>query len=247
MAEIPPTTAMAQTKGASSAASGPSAGLGYGNYGGQQQQRNKRTPSLRHVFSDIASVLGIPERKLTPEVQKALNSMVSEMDRLRAEIEQRDSRMKWLEEQADNHAWLPGCFNRRAFLRELTRLKGYSERSAIAGSLARFDIRTCDMLRGRFGLHVSDALLAQVTEVLVNQVRQTDIVGCLGGPCLAVIMPQATQEQAVHKIDSVMEQLGMRLFEWEGERIPVEISWKAQRFEPGEPAEEALLRCDPAV
>jgi hypothetical protein len=60
-------------------------------------------------------------------------------------------------------------------------------------------------------------------------------------------MPQATQDQAIHKINSIMDQLGMRLFEWEGERIPLQIAWKAQAFMPGEPAEEALLRCDPAV
>jgi diguanylate cyclase (GGDEF)-like protein len=244
MAEIPPSGASSQA-GAVTPSAG-TAGTGYGGYG-SGQPRNKRAPSLRHVFSDIASVLGIPERKLTPEVQNALNSMVAEMDRLRGEIEQRDQRMKWLEEQADRHAWLPGCFNRRAFLRELTRLKGFSERSGIAGSLARFDIRTCDELRGRFGLAVSDLLLAQVTQTLITQVRGTDVVGCLGGPCLAVVMPQATQDQAIHKINSIMDQLGMRLFEWEGERIPLQIAWKAQAFMPGEPAEEALLRCDPAV
>lgn len=244
MAEIPPTGASTQSGGIAPASQATGTG-GYGSYGGQQQ-RNKRSPSLRHVFSDIASVLGIPERKLTPEVQAALNSMVAEMDRLRSEIEQREQRLKWLEEQADRHGWLP-CLNRRAFLRELTRLKGYSERSAIAGSLARFDIRTCDQLRNRFGLAVSDALLLQVTETLAAQVRQTDVLGCLGGPCLAVVMPQATEPQAVHKIGSVMDQLGMRLFEWEGERIPVEIAFKIQGFLPGEPAEEALLRADPAV
>lgn len=241
MAEIPPSGASSQAGGVSPA-SGTGA-AGYGSYGGQQRRRQP----LRHVFADIASVLGIPERKLTPDVQNALNSMVAEMDRLRGEIDQRDQRMKWLEEQADRHAWLPGCFNRRAFLRELARLKDFSERSGIAGSLARFDIRTCDMLRGRFGLAVSDLLLAQVAQTLVAQVRGTDVVGCLGGPVLAVIMPQATQDQAESKLNAVMEQVGMRLFEWEGERIPLDIAWKAQAFIPGEPADEALLRCDPAV
>lgn len=244
MAEIPSSGASSQAGGVNPVSGGTA--TGYGGYGGQQQ-RSKRSPSLRHVFADIASVLGIPERKLTPEVQNALNAMVAEMDRLRGEIEQQANRMKWLEEQADMHAWLPACVNRRALLRELTRLKDFSERSGIAGSLARFDIRTCDALRSRFGLAASDALLAQVTETLAAQVRGTDVVGSLGGPCLAVVMPQATEPQAVHKIESVLALTGMRLFEWQGERIPVEIAWKAQGFVPSEAPEAALLRCDPAV
>ncbi|MBF0169001.1 MAG: diguanylate cyclase [Alphaproteobacteria bacterium] len=244
MAEIPPANASLPTGGAVSSAQAPSAGLGYGAYGGGQQQ--KRRSPLRHVFADIASVLGIPERKLTPEVQAALNSMVAEMDRLRSEIEQRDQRMHWLEEQADKHAWL-ACLNRRAFMRELTRLKEYSERSGIAGSLARFDILTCDALRHQHGLVAYDALLSQVAETLITHVRQTDVLGCVGGPCLAAVMPQATEPQAIHKLGSVMDHASMRVFEWQGERIPIEIAWKVQGFVPGETADEAFKRCEPVI
>lgn len=241
MAEVPPSGVSSQAGGAPS--QGGSQAAGYGGYGGQQQ---KRRQPLRHVFADIASVLGIPERKLTPEVQNALNSMVAEMDRLRAEIDQQNHRMKWLEEQADRHAWLR-CFNRRAFMRELAKIKGFSERSGIAGSLARLDVRTCDPLRARFGMAVSDALLFQVAETVQSQIRQTDILGCLGGPCLGVIMSQATEAQAKSKLESVMEQLGMRLFEWNGERFAIDVAWKVQGFVPGESPEDAFLRCEPAV
>lgn len=241
MAEVPPSGISSQAGGIQPA--GGASPSGYGSTGGQQQKRRQQ---LRHVFADVASVLGIPERKLTPDVQNALNAMVAEMDRLRAEIEQRDHRMKWLEEQADRHAWLP-CLNRRAFMRELSRLKSFSERSGIAGSLARLDIRTCDMLRGRFGLEVSDRLLSQVAENLQSQIRQTDVMGSLGGPSLALVMPQATEAQAQSKLEAVLDHLGLRLFEWRGERIAIDIAWKAQGFIPVEPAEDALRRCDPNI
>ncbi|MCC7166818.1 MAG: GGDEF domain-containing protein [Rhodospirillales bacterium] len=206
----------------------------------------RRRTLMQHLFSDMASVLGIPERRLTPEVTQALNALIAEMDHLRAEIEQRDARIALLEDSAAQDSVLP-CLNRRAVLRELGRLANFTERANIAGALARLDVVSADALKRRHGLEAADGMMAMVVEALAKAMRQTDVVGSLGGTDLAVVMPQATEDAAARKVESVVTQLSANPYFWHDERVPIEIVWRVRAFVAGETAEQALRRTDPAL
>jgi diguanylate cyclase (GGDEF)-like protein len=200
---------------------------------------------MRHVFSDFASVLGIPEKRFTPDVQNALNALISEMDRLRAEIEQRDARLEFTEKEAEQDCVLP-IPNRRGFLREAGRLIHMAERSGIPGALVRLDVRTYERVKQAHGLEAAEDLMRHVVRILHQGLRQTDILGALGGADLAILMPQATTEAADHKISTLVAGLAGQDFHWNEESFPLEIVWRARGFVAEEPADVAMKHCDPA-
>jgi len=87
------------------------------------------TPKTRKTAAtaDTASVMGIPEAELTPHVRAAITMLMEEVARLRDELRLTKRRISDLEELADTDALLP-VINRRAFVRELSRMMSYAER-----------------------------------------------------------------------------------------------------------------------
>ena len=76
---------------------------------------------------DVSSVLGIPEAEFTPRVRDAVMKLMAEVDRLRQELEAMKRRLDKAEEEADQDGLLP-VLNRRAFVREMTRIMSFGER-----------------------------------------------------------------------------------------------------------------------
>src|SRR5690349_12740807 len=65
------------------------------------------------------TVAGIPEAELTPRVRDVLLGLMGEVDHLRRQLEDAQSRISYLERLADEDALMP-IANRRAFVRELS-------------------------------------------------------------------------------------------------------------------------------
>ena len=83
---------------------------------------------------DQATFLGLTETELSPNVRAALTALLDEVRSLRDELDRTRKRISHLERVADEDAMLP-IANRRAFVRELTRLISFSERYGSPGSV----------------------------------------------------------------------------------------------------------------
>jgi PleD family two-component response regulator len=88
---------------------------------------------------DARSIMGIPEDQLTPNVRMAIMGLLRDVDQLRDEVEEGRAQIRRLEKLADQDALVPVA-NRRAFMRELSRMISYAERYRIPSSLLYFDI-----------------------------------------------------------------------------------------------------------
>src|SRR5580658_8784911 len=73
---------------------------------------------------DVLAVGGIPETELTPNVVRALTALMAEVEQLRHELEDARSRIGYLEKLVDEDPLMP-VVNRRAFLRELSRMMAF--------------------------------------------------------------------------------------------------------------------------
>src|SRR5690349_10008859 len=87
---------------------------------------------------DPVQISGIPETELTPRVRQAMMSLLAEIDQLRRDLTDARGRIDFLERLADEDPLIP-IANRRAFLREVTRMIGFGQRYGTPASIVYID------------------------------------------------------------------------------------------------------------
>lgn len=193
--------------------------------------------------TDQASFLGLSANELSPNVRAALQALLDEVSRLRQELDLTRRRISHLERIADEDSMLP-IANRRAFVRELTRLISYSERYGTAGSILYFDLNGMKEINDRFGHAAGDEALRHFAQLLVTNVRDSDVVGRLGGDEFGVILAQADETQARDKATSLVELVLTQPLVWQGETVGLSCAVGIHQFSGRQNADEALSRAD---
>lgn len=199
-----------------------------------------------HAAGDITTVAGIPEAELTPKVRAAIEMLMAEVQRLRVDIDQAHKRVGYLEKLADEDSLVPVA-NRRAFVRELGRIVAYAERYGAESSVLYFDINSFKKINDTYGHAAGDAALRQVGELMVEHIRESDIVGRLGGDEFGVILAQADARTAVEKAATLANAVESVPFVWEGNTIAIGLSYGIYSFSGQENAGEALALADKAM
>lgn len=196
--------------------------------------------------ADTASILGIPEAELTPKVKAAIGTLMAEVERLRGELDHARRRYDELERDANLDVLVP-VLNRRAFVREMGRLISFSGRYNMAASLVYFDLNEFKALNDAHGHAAGDAALMHVGNLLTNHVRESDIVGRLGGDEFGIILANAGEEVAQKKAESLAKLLASSPFSFEGHHLTLSAAFGAYAFKPGESAQLALAHADQAM
>jgi len=111
--------------------------------------------------ADSATVMGIPEPELTPKVRQAILTLMQEVENLRSEVERANSRLAHMERLADQDALVP-IPNRRAFVREMSRVISYNERYDAVSSLVYLDLNDFKEINDKHGHAAGDAVLMHV-------------------------------------------------------------------------------------
>lgn len=204
------------------------------------------TPVTARAAGDSSSVMGIPETELTPKVRNAIMVLMQEVDTLRRELERSKQRLLNLEKLADQDSLTP-VINRRAFVRELSRVISYAQRYDAVSSLIYFDVNGFKAINDTHGHACGDAALMHVVDILMSNVRDTDVVGRLGGDEFGVILAQADERHAREKAAQLAAAVGSKPLEWEGQKIAIEVAYGVYNFKPGENATEALAAADRAM
>lgn len=193
-----------------------------------------------------ASVLGIPESEFTPKVRDAIMNLMGEVDTLRRELDRTQKRLEEVERSADQDQLLP-VLNRRAFVRELTRQISAIERYKTPTSLIYFDLNHFSQVNDIHGHAGGDAALQHFADVLIHNIRGSDIVGRLGGDEFGILLSHATQEQVHKKADQLAEKLRAAPVAWNGKTIDVSFAYGAFELKSGDNADAAMARADEAM
>jgi len=193
-----------------------------------------------------ASVLGIPEAEFTPRVRDAIMTLMSEVDGLRRELQQTRTRLEEVEHAADQDQLLP-LLNRRAFVRELTRHINFATRYATPASLVYFDLDGFKSVNDTYGHAAGDAVLSHFADTLLAHVRDSDVVGRLGGDEFGIILSHADQAQAHKKAGALAATLKASPPLWRGKAIQVGFSYGAFELLGGDDADNAIARADEAM
>ena len=199
----------------------------------------------RHISDDM-NILGIPEAELTPHVQEAIVGLMGEVDQLRGDLASMQDRLQKMEALADRDPLVP-VLNRRAFIRELSRMISAAKRYGETSSLIYFDLDHFKRINDQFGHGGGDAALTHFGELLLKNVRETDVVGRLGGDEFAVILSHSTETAALEKADMLRRILALEPLDYEGQKIALSASVGATSFRNDEEAVTALARADEAM
>ena len=195
---------------------------------------------------DIATIMGVPEAELTPKVRAALDKLLAEVQTLREDLERSRRRIGYLERLADRDPLAP-VLNRRAFVRELTRMIAFAERYGVPGSVVYLDIDGMKRINDRHGHGAGDAALKHVAEVLLRDVRSSDIVGRLGGDEFGIILAQADGPAAATKAAVLAQAIEAEPISWQDVTLKLGVSYGTYTFDGGEGVDEALSAADRAM
>lgn len=190
-----------------------------------------------------ATVMGIPEAELTPRVRDAIMRLMGEVDQLRNELTRTRHRLAELERLADRDTLTP-LYNRRAFVRELSRAMAHVERYSRASSLIYFDLNGLKEINDKHGHAAGDAALIQIGQILLDNTREVDVVARLGGDEYGVILSETDAQQGREKADHLAEAVRRRPLHWEGKTLPLDAAYGVYPLKPGEDPGSALAAAD---
>jgi diguanylate cyclase (GGDEF)-like protein len=196
--------------------------------------------------ADSTAFLGLSEADLTPQVQAALAQLFTEIEELRKEVTRMKAHLAEAEALADEDVLTP-LANRRAFMRELTRTIAFAQRYGGPAALIYFDLDGFKQVNDRFGHAAGDEALKSVAQRLLAHVRESDIVGRLGGDEFGVILNQADEPTALAKAAQLAAAI-------EGEPVacgdymaPLHVTWGVRAVTESATAESLLSEADAAM
>lgn len=170
----------------------------------------------------------------------------AEILRLRAEVEALRLRAETAEAQAENDVLTPAQ-NRRGFVNALNRTMAYCTRYDAPAVLIYLDLDGFKAVNDRLGHAAGDAALVRVAELLLENVRETDAVGRLGGDEFGLLMLNAGLDEGRDKAKRLAESLDADGFEWSGEKIALGGSFGVRAWAGQAEAEIWLAEADAAM
>ncbi|MBM9510996.1 GGDEF domain-containing protein [Desulfogranum marinum] len=197
----------------------------------------------RRTVSDTTSIMGIPEAEFTPKVREALLALMQEVDNLRRELDDVKKRLAAEKQIADQDPLLP-IYNRRAFVRELTKIQASIERYHGKASLVYIDLNNFKTINDNYGHQAGDYVLHEFSKRLVESVRETDVVGRLGGDEFGLILSNTKPEASSVLINRLSEGLHTRPIFWKKQPLDVSMACGIVTIKPGEDVQDIMAMAD---
>lgn len=191
-------------------------------------------------------ISGLSQEALSPELSQAVARLAAERDRLRDELGRARNRIASLERLADQDALTPVA-NRRAFVRQLSRMIAFSNRYGVPASVVYFDINNMKQINDAHGHPAGDAALRHIATVLLENIRSSDVVGRLGGDEFGVILAQTDAEQARSKAAALAEAIANTPLRWDSQMLSVSAAYGVHSFSGSDDAQQAIEAADRAM
>jgi len=125
---------------------------------------------------------------------------------------------------------LTGLYNFRHFKYVLQAEMDRSKRSGIPTSLVMLDLDHFKKINDEYGHEVGNIVLKGIANILVSEVRTTDVVCRYGGEEFAIIFPETHLNLAVKVADRIREMIAFTPVNYEGGEIDVTASMGASVY-----------------
>lgn len=199
--------------------------------------RNKQ--SNGETIAQIRARFGLSARDASPAALAALMALAEERDALA-------ERLAIAEDLADRDALTPTA-NRRGFMRALHRTMSEVERYGGAAAVLYVDLDGFKSINDNYGHAAGDAVLRQVGRRLVESVRESDVVGRIGGDEFGVILTRVGVDEARAKAQILADAISEISVVHVGVTHRVKASVGVHSIAAPEDPETALARADEAM
>lgn len=198
-----------------------------------------RRARLASGTSQLLQGLGLDARDVS-------ESGIAVLERLTAELAEMKAKLEAAEALADRDTLAP-VFNRRAFLRELHRTMSEVERYKTPAAVIYIDLDGFKAVNDEYGHSAGDAVLRHVGVLLTDSVRESDVVGRLGGDEFGIILNRATAEEAAAKAASLSDKINSSAILYAGVPHRIRASVGVHPIAMVEDPETAIARADEAM
>lgn len=206
-------------------------------------------PILAH--GEIIGLLSIDQSRTSAQEEKsaefqqdAAEQCAEQIGLAIANVRLRDE----LQEQSSRDP-LTGLFNRRYFMKILRETLAFTNPHTQSLSLLSLDVDKFKPINDKFGHEAGDAVLCRLSEVLTGSIPDTATLARLGGEEFSILLPDATEEDAVDLAEELRSEVGKMHIYAQGALLPpITISCGVACMETdSERPSELLRRADKAM
>lgn len=166
-----------------------------------------------------------------------------ENEQLSAELAQLRTKVLELEQMADSDPLVP-LYNRRAFMRELSRAQTVRARYNIASSIIYFDLDQFKAVNDQFGHSAGDSVLKTFASAVKDNIRDCDVAARIGGDEFAVLLFKTDIDLAMNKAVTI-SQSARKMYESLGWlNVSLSVSWGVADCADNLDPEEVLSKAD---
>ncbi len=188
-------------------------------------------------------ILGVSTEGYSPDAQTAVNSLLEEFERLKADLREKQDKVSELETVAAEDPLVP-LLNRRGFLRELNRALAYAQRYDAHMCIVFLDLDKFKDINDRFGHATGDVALKLVANTLLENLRESDIVGRIGGDEFAIVLWNTDRKTAIIKAKALVEAIAAATLVTPEGRVPLSATAGVSEASKDDSAESVLGRAD---
>ncbi|MDR6872462.1 diguanylate cyclase (GGDEF)-like protein [Bosea sp. BE125] len=137
---------------------------------------------------------------------------------------------------------LTGARSRRSFRDEATRILALAARHRHEAGCITFDLDHFKGINDRYGHAIGDAVLGGSVEVCRKLLRQTDLLGRLGGEEFAILLPHTDKAATMNVAEKLREGIASQQFEGVDAAFNVTASFGVASFGPAFADVDAILK-----
>jgi len=169
-----------------------------------------------------------------------------ERDRLRSTVEEAIAEAEVAHERAMTDA-LTGLFNRYGLQRALTREMAEARRYSRPFSCLMFDVDNFKIVNDSFGHPTGDVAIRQVSQILGEAIRRSDMIFRYGGEEFLALLPETNLTGARALAEKVRLLAEERIFGSAEKRFHLTLSIGAAEMYPHESGNDMIARADMAL
>lgn len=178
------------------------------------------------------------------------SAFISQVLNLAAQAEHRlaeqEARIQHLEALTSTDE-LTGLMNRRGFMEGANRALQSARRYNEEGVLSFIDLDGFKTINDTYGHEAGDMILRRVAELLLSNVRKTDLVARLGGDEYAVLFVHAVKSVGRKRAEILRQILNASNLAYDGVSIPIRASLGCADYTGWSLPEELLRKADRAM